>query len=65
MTGGKFSGMTTNERLFEAGVLRAFDEACLKRDRRRMIALLNEVELDDQSEWIADTILARARPTEG
>jgi hypothetical protein len=35
--------MTLNERLFVAGLLEAWDEAALHRDRDRMIEILSEV----------------------
>jgi hypothetical protein len=50
--------MTTNERLYVAGLLDSFDEAARQRDRARMIEVLSEVELDDQADQIADSILA-------
>ncbi len=53
--------MTTNERLFEAGLLDDFDQACRGRNREQMLELLNRVELEDQSAWIADTILANPK----
>jgi len=53
-----YSGMTTNERLFVAGVLDQFDDAARKRDRATMIELLSRVELGEQAALIADTILA-------
>ena len=54
----KYSGMTTNERLFVAGLLDKFDAAARKRDRSRMIAILTKVELEGQADEIADTILS-------
>jgi hypothetical protein len=42
----KFSGMTVNERLSTAGVLREFDEAILLRDRGRAIAILTSVDVE-------------------
>jgi hypothetical protein len=50
--------MTTNERLFEAGLLDEFDESRRALDAGRMIALLNRVELADQAKGIVDAILA-------
>jgi hypothetical protein len=54
----KYSAITTNERLFEAGLLDNFGKACRARDRERMIELLNQVDLEEQSAAIADRILA-------
>jgi hypothetical protein len=52
-----FSGMTTNERLFDAGLMPQWDEALHARDRSRMVDLLSKVELDDQAACIADSAL--------
>ena len=49
--------MTVNERLFAEGLLADFDEAARKRDRLRMIELLERVCVD-APEWTADTVLA-------
>jgi hypothetical protein len=54
----KFAGMSTNERLFEAGLMETFDQAARMRDRDRMIEVLGKVELADQADKIADGILA-------
>jgi len=48
--------MTVNERLFEAGLVEAFDAAARARDRSEMIRILSEVDVDDAA-WSADTIL--------
>jgi len=53
-----YAGMTTNERLFTAGLMERFDDAVLRGDRNAMIALLATVDLGDQASWIADTILS-------
>jgi hypothetical protein len=53
-----FEGMTTNERLGNAGLLTEFGSAARARDRKRMIELLLLVDLADQADKIADTILA-------
>jgi hypothetical protein len=58
MPEAEYAGMTTNERLLVAGLLDAFDAAARARDRARMIEILGRVELGDQADWIADTILA-------
>ena len=53
-----YSGMTTNERLFVAGLLDAFDDAARRRDKAKMIACLSEVDLSAQAADIAESILA-------
>lgn len=52
-----YGGMTVNERLCNAGLIAQFDAAARARDRTKMVALINSVELGDQSETIADAIL--------
>jgi hypothetical protein len=42
----EYAGMTTNERLFTAGLLDAFDAAARRRDRAEMLRLLGAVDLD-------------------
>lgn len=54
----RFSGMTTNERLFAAELLGTFDRAAKCRDREGMVAILEKVELGDQAAQIADAVLA-------
>jgi hypothetical protein len=54
----KYGGMTTNERLYEAGLLSEWDAAARSRNRERMVVLLGKVDLEDQAEWIADTVLS-------
>jgi hypothetical protein len=44
----RFSAMTVNERLAEAGLLDAFDVAARGWDRERMMALLQQVELSPE-----------------
>jgi hypothetical protein len=52
------AGMTTNERLFAAGLLHDFDAAARARDRDGMIKLLLQVALTQwEAERIADTVL--------
>ena len=53
----RFDGMTTNERLFEAGLLDVWDAAFARRDRDEMIALLVRVDLAEQAAWITDQAL--------
>ena len=55
---GALDGMTTNERLFEAGLMQEFDEARKALDAERMIALLVRVELGDQARAIVDDVLS-------
>ena len=43
-----FEGMTVNERLFEAGLLDAFDLAVNKQDRKMLIEILKRVALSDE-----------------
>lgn len=54
---GRYAAMTVNERLHAAGLIDRFDAAARTRNREEMIALLALVELADQADWIADTIL--------
>jgi hypothetical protein len=57
----KYAAMTTNERLFEAGLLNEFDQACRERNRAQIIELLNRVDLEHQCASIADSILANPK----
>jgi hypothetical protein len=57
----RYSGMTVNERLFEAGIMDQWTTAAELRDRNRMIELLGQVELSEQAEQVVDTILANPR----
>ena len=54
-----YSGMTTNERLFTAGLLEEFDVAVSKRDRHTLITLLRRVDML-HAEAIADRILSKS-----
>jgi hypothetical protein len=54
----RYAGMTTNERLFDAGLLSEWTAAARSRSRERMIELLGKVDLGDQAESIADTVLS-------
>lgn len=53
------SGMTVNERLAVAGLLKAFDKAVRMRDREGAIDILRRVELSaEQAGQTTDTIFA-------
>jgi hypothetical protein len=54
----RFREMTTNERLCEAGLMAAWDEAVLRKDRAAMIEILSAVDLVGDAEPISDAILA-------
>lgn len=56
-----FSAMTTNERLFTAGLLDEWDAAARSRNRERMIDVLKRVALGDQAAAIADTVLSNPK----
>lgn len=54
----KYSGMTVNERLYEAGLLDDFYRAANRKDKNEMVTLLMSVELErPQAEETTDTIL--------
>lgn len=54
-----FGGMTVNERLATAGLLKAFDSAVSQRDRAGILELLRKVALTaEQAAQTADAILA-------
>ena len=53
--------MTVNERLYEAGIMEEWDRATASRNGDRMIELLGKVELSDQAEHIADSVLTNSR----
>jgi hypothetical protein len=55
----RFGAMTVNERLFDAGLLREWDEAVRVRDRDQMILILSAVERENQAAQIADAVLAK------
>lgn len=46
--GERFSGMTVNERLFEAKLLEAFDFAVNKRDKKKLVEILKKVALSEE-----------------
>jgi hypothetical protein len=50
--------MTTNERLFDAGLLTEWTAAASSRNRQRMIELLGKVDLGDQAESTTDAVLS-------
>ena len=56
-----YSGMTTNERLFVAGLLTEWDAAVKARNRALMIELLSQVDLSEQAAAIADRVLANPK----
>ena len=59
MASEQFMAMTLNERLFAAGLLDAFENAARERDRDRMCAILEQVELSPEEACrTADAILA-------
>ena len=55
-----YAGMTVNERLFDAGLMEAFDAAATAKDRAEMVRLLREVDVEDAA-LSADTILKDAQ----
>ena len=54
----RYAEMTANERLYEAGIMEAWDAARISRNRDRMIELLSLVDLGSHAEKIVDTIFA-------
>ena len=56
----KYSGMTVNERLFSAKLLDEFDTAVNQKNKDKVVALLQQVELSyEEAEHIAKTIFSR------
>ena len=53
-----YAGMTTNERLFVAGLIDDWDTAIEAHDRQAAIEVLGQVGLADQAASIVDTTLA-------
>jgi hypothetical protein len=45
----KYSGMTVNERLYVSGLMDEFDEAVQKKDAEKVRAILEKVELTEES----------------
>ena len=58
MDESKFDGMTTNERLFAAGLLDDFERAAKSKDPKRMVEILSRVGLASQAEWITEVTLS-------
>jgi len=56
-----FAGMTTNERLYVAGLLPDWDAAAASRNRKRMVEILGKVGLASQGDQIADAVLANPK----
>lgn len=50
--------MTVSERLFDAGLLDAFDAAARARDRSKMIRIFMDLDVEDAA-WSVDTILGK------
>jgi hypothetical protein len=57
MAQSQYAGMTVNERLFTAGLLRDWDRAINSGDREAAIDILNCVDVDNASATV-DTVLA-------
>ena len=53
-----FAGMTTNGRLYVAGLLPDWDVAVVSRNRKRMVEILGKVGLASDGDQIADAVLA-------
>ena len=53
-----FAGMTTNERLYVAGLTPEWDAAAQSRNREGMVEILSRVGLGSQADDIAGTVLA-------
>ena len=57
-----YSGMTVNERLYQAGLMDEFEAAVRGRDRARIIAVLERVALStEDAVFSADTILGHPK----
>jgi hypothetical protein len=53
-----YSGMTLNERLFAAGLMKRFDRAAKDRDGEEMVRILMQVSLSEtDARWSTKTIL--------
>ena len=56
---GDFGGMTVNERLFAAGLVKEFDTAVSTRNRRLAVDLLTQVALSrDAAEATVDAVMS-------
>ena len=55
----RFGGMTVNERLIDAAMMRDWDAAVRARNREQMIRILSAVDLGNQAGQIADAVLAK------
>lgn len=53
----RYSGLTLNERLYDAGLMTAFDAARRDNDRVALIRLCHKVYVSDP-EWTVDKLLA-------
>jgi hypothetical protein len=54
-----YAGMTVNERLYAAGLIKAWDAAMIKRDRAKMLEILMATEpTAEQAAFTVDTTLA-------
>lgn len=56
-----FGGMTTNERLYFAGLMPEWDSAARSRDREGMVYILGRVGLASQADQIAESVLANPK----
>jgi hypothetical protein len=46
----KFKGLTVNERLYESGLIEAFDKAVEENDVQKVTTILKKVEITEESE---------------
>jgi len=53
--------MTTNERVYVAGLMPEWDAAAVSRYRKRMVEILGKVGLAKEAVQIADAVLANAK----
>ena len=54
-----YGGMTVNERLYEAGLMKSFDKAVRRRNRAEIVEVLLQVELSpEQAAETTDAILS-------
>ena len=52
-----YSGMTLNEMLFDSGLMKDFDEAMAKKDKRKLLKILAVINIKNNvAEKIIDTI---------